>query len=214
MTRTLAPAGRHARRGASNSSNAPTRLADGLGVEGLRRAGRGLTPPLAMVRPNNRVPRSAARRRRRAADSAISLCSCTEGDSSPAAAGRQTAHLPHAASARVGPIIYRRLAENGTPSSSNRNAKMSVCWAIRSASGVSRPWPESSLVRSRNRPAGVGRLQPGRHLARLHRVDARVVRAGQEQHGRVVGAVLHVVVRRVGAAAPGTAPGSSPCRTR
>jgi len=59
-------------------------------------------------------------------------------------------------------------------------------------------WPVFALVRSSTGRDRIGGLQPRGHLARLHGIDAWIVGAREEQHGRVVRVVAHVVVRRIG----------------
>ena len=63
------------------------------------------------------------------------------------------------------------------------------------------------------------RARPGRglqqrgHLARVQRIDARVGVAAHQHHRRIFHALLHVLVRRVGADERETAAGSPPSRT-
>ena len=44
----------------------------------------------------------------------------------------------------------------------------------------------------------VCRLQPRRHFARLHRIHPVIVFAGQKKDRRIIGPILHMVVRRIG----------------
>ena len=53
---------------------------------------------------------------------------------------------------------------------------------------------EHRLLRRARRGAG---LHDGRHLARVHRVDARVVLASRQERRGVLDALVDVVVRRV-----------------
>src|ERR1019366_2350683 len=45
---------------------------------------------------------------------------------------------------------------------------------------------------------GPGGLEARGHLAALHGIDARVVGAGKEKDGRIMGAIRHMVIGRIG----------------
>jgi penicillin-binding protein 1A len=65
------------------------------------------------------------------------------------------------------------------------------------------PEPVSAgRARPQQHRARPGRLEPRRHLARLHGIHARVVGPGQEEHRGVAAAVLHAVIGRVGVKGP------------
>ena len=65
------------------------------------------------------------------------------------------------------------------PSSARRKLQTSVSSSITLASGLPAPWPAWVSDAQQDRPAPRGRrLQARRHLARVHRVDARVGLAG------------------------------------
>ena len=107
--------------------------------------------------------------------------------------------LPRHATIGVHDSVRHRSSGAASPSSCQMNVQVSVSSSSTFASGFPAPWPARASSRSSTGSAAttVACLQPGRHLARVQRIDARVALGGGDQDRRVGGPVTHMVVGRI-----------------
>ena len=190
------------RRRAAPAARGDQRLLHGdggrAGVEHDRRADR--PPPPRSVRSDSRCQRPA--------------CRCRPA---PARTASRSSAGQHVARRQQRDLVLRRAAAeqdddarllhfvhrpaDQSRARENTNDHSSTSWAITLPSGLPAPWPAwlSSRSSTGRAACAVRRLQARGHLARVHRIDARVGLGRVKQHGGVGDAVAHVVVRRVGA---------------